>query len=255
MNGTESKVVACHQPNFLPWMGYFAKMFHADVFILLDDVQFTQGHNKHNWTTRVRILTASGPLWLTVPVRRSGRGKQVLRDVQINVSDPKWVRKILRTLECTYQKATYFDQYYPALRRIFEQHHTSIVELNIRLLRWAADILKIPTPLHLSSHFQVRGSSNQRLIELTRAVAGTIYLSGDGADDYQVREEFEQHKIELQKMGFAHPVYPQLHSAEFVPGLSSIDALFSIGAEAVHALLANARTDSAYAYPPIKPGS
>ena len=55
------RIVACHQPNFLPWLGFFAKMAKADVFILLDDVQFTQGHHSQNWTTRVRMVNANGP--------------------------------------------------------------------------------------------------------------------------------------------------------------------------------------------------
>ena len=113
-----SKIVACHQPNFLPWIGFFAKIYHADVFFLLDDVQFTQGHSKHNWTTRVRILAASGPLWLTVPLKRSRKGKQLIRDVQIDISNSRWLRKILHTLEQNYKKTSYFEQYYSELKKI-----------------------------------------------------------------------------------------------------------------------------------------
>jgi hypothetical protein len=68
-----------------------------------------------------------------------------------------------------------------------------------------------------------------------------VYLSGDGADAYQLEEEFQRTGLELEKMGFKPPVYDQIHGEEFVPGLSIIDALFNIGAEATHTLLANSR--------------
>jgi hypothetical protein len=79
------------------------------------------------------------------------------------------------------------------------------------------------------------------LIDLTKGVGGRVYLSGDGADAYQLEEEFQRTGLALEKMGFKHPVYEQIHGAEFVPGLSIIDALFNIGAEATHTLLAKSR--------------
>ena len=53
--------VACHQPNFMPWSGFFAKAAAADVFVLLDDVQFSKG----SYTNRTRM---AGGKWRTVPV-------------------------------------------------------------------------------------------------------------------------------------------------------------------------------------------
>lgn len=237
----EPKIVACHQPNFLPWMGYFAKMFHSDIFILLDDAQFTQGHNKHNWTTRVQILTSSGPLWLSVPVKRSGKGKQLIRDVQINTSDTRWLRKILQTIEQNYIKTPYFQKYYPELEDIIERSYTNIAELNFQLIEWFVKQLEMKTKIYLSSDYSVSTSSNQRLIDLTTAVGGNIYLSGDGADEYQLEEEFRKNGIELQKMEFKHPIYSQHKRTDFIPGISIIDAIFNIGAEETNTLLAGSR--------------
>jgi hypothetical protein len=235
------EVVACHQPNFLPWLGYFAKIYHADIFFLLDDVQFTQGHGKHNWTTRVRILTQSGPQWLSVPVKRTGKGKQLINEVGINTSDKRWLRKTLLTVEQSYMKTKYFEEYYSALKEILAEGHELIAELNIKLIIWLIDILGIPAKTHRSSDFSVNTTSNQRLIDLTRAVDGRLYLSGDGADDYQLESEFKKNAIGLQKIGFQHPVYEQIHGSEFIPGLSIVDALFNVGAEATHNLLASSR--------------
>jgi hypothetical protein len=237
----DSKSIACHQPNFLPWLGYFAKIFHADVFFLLDDVQFTQGHGKHNWTTRVRILSSSGPQWLTVPVKRTGKGKQFINEVEIDSADRRWLRKTLLTVEQSYKKTKYFEQYYGVLKEILAEGHKFIAELNIKLVMWLIDILGIQGEIHRSSDFSLTTTSNQRLIDLIISVGGRVYLSGDGADDYQLESEFKKNAISLQKMGFQHPVYEQIHGSEFIPGLSIIDALFNVGAEATQNLLANSR--------------
>ena len=236
-----SKSIGCHQPNFLPWLGYFAKIYHSDTFFLLDDVQFTQGHGKHNWTTRVLILTQSGPHWLSVPVKRTGKGKQLINEVEINTDDKRWLRKILLTLEQSYKKTKYFEQYYSALKEILAEGHELIAELNIKLVMWLIYILGIQGEIHRSSEFSVKTTSNQRLIDLTISVGGQVYLSGDGADDYQLESEFRKNDLILQKVGFQHPVYEQIHGSEFMPGLSVIDALFNIGSEATHNLLASSR--------------
>jgi len=236
-----SKIIACHQPNFLPWLGYFAKIFHADVFFLLDDVQFTQGHGKHNWTTRVRILSLSGPQWLTVPVKRTGKGKQLINEVETNTADKRWLRKTLLTLEQSYRKTEYFEQYYGGLKEILAEGHELIAELNIKLVMWLIDILGISVETCRSSDFSLTTTSNQRLIDLTISVGGQVYLSGDGADDYQLESEFKKNGINLQKIGFQHPGYEQIHGLEFTPGLSILDALFNVGAETTYNLLANSR--------------
>ena len=58
-------VVAMHQPNFIPWLGFFHKLAHADTFTLLDTVQFSDG----SYTDRVGVRSTEGAKWLTVPVK------------------------------------------------------------------------------------------------------------------------------------------------------------------------------------------
>ncbi len=232
-----NRVVACHQPNFLPWLGYFAKMARADVFVLLDDVQFTQGHNRHNWTTRVRILTANGHSWLTVPVRRSGAGKQLVSDLRIEPGDRRWLRKMLKTIEAAYGKCSHFGAVYPPIRSVLEANDGQLCELNVRLIDHIAMLLGITAERVRASRFDVSVRATTRLVELTKLVNGTTYLSGDGADDYQDRVEFEATGISLRRVGFRHPVYRQQHAREFVPGLSILDALCNVGIDGTRTLL------------------
>jgi hypothetical protein len=115
--------------------------------------------------------------------------------------------------------------------------------LNIDSIEWLVEVLRIRVKILRSSEYSSDSRSNERLIDLTKSVGGKVYLSGDGADDYLLKEKFENNGIEIQKMGFEHPVYKQAHSSEFVPGLSIIDALFNIGSEATRDLLANSRQE------------
>lgn len=231
-----AKIVACHQPNFLPWLGYFAKLRRADVFFLLDDVQFTTG-TRDNWTTRVRVLTHQAPLWLAVPVLRTGHAGQSIRDVAIDRNDSRWRRKVLATLAQSYARAPFFGRYFARLEELLSQEWERLCPLNVELIRWLAGLLGLETEVRLSSECPVGGASNERLIALTRAVGGSVYLSGDGADDYQVAGAFAAAGLELRKVGFRHPVYAQRPGAEFVPGLSALDALFRLGADETRRLL------------------
>lgn len=225
-----SSVVACHQPNFLPWPGFFAKIARSDVFFLLDDVQFTQGANKHNWTSRVRIAAANGPVWLSLPVRRSGEGRQFIRDLKTDETN-RWLPKMLRTLDESYRKAPHADDCLPPLVDILGRHQGSICETNIELIETICRMLGLETRLIRSSGHPVEGAATERLVNLTRSVNGTMYLSGDGADDYQLVEEFNAAGIELKKLGFRAQPYPQRRGTEFMPGLSIVDSLCNVGIE------------------------
>src|SRR4030042_1735816 len=58
-------IVAIHQPNYLPWIGYFYKMMIADCFVLFDNAQFSKG----SVINRNKIKGPAGAQYITVPVR------------------------------------------------------------------------------------------------------------------------------------------------------------------------------------------
>ena len=75
------KSIAIMQPTYLPWLGYFAMIDQVDVFIIFDSVQFS----KRSWQQRNQIKTASGPMWLTVPVASKGKRGQLINEVEIDI--------------------------------------------------------------------------------------------------------------------------------------------------------------------------
>lgn len=230
------RVVACHQPNFLPWLGYFAKIARSDVFFLLDDVQFTQGANRHNWTSRVRIVTANGPMWLSLPVRRSGEGRQLILDLKTD-DQSRWLPKMAKTLDESYRNAPHSGECLRPIVEILLRCQGSVCETNIALIHSICQMLGLSTTVIRSSEQPVEGTATERLVNLTRSVNGTVYLSGDGADDYQLVDEFNSAGIRLKKLGYRAQPYPHLRGLEFTPGLSIVDALCNVGIERTKELL------------------
>ncbi len=229
-------IVAAHQPNFLPWLGFFDKLARADVLVLLDDVQFPRS-GAGVWTNRVGVLVQGERRWLTVPIERAGRGRQRVRDVRIDDVQP-WRRKLLRTLEQSYAKAPAFDEAFPFVQALVETEAQLLAEFNELTLRAIARELGLDGHrIRRSSEVEAGGQGTELLISLTRELGGSTYLSGDGAGGYQEDDRFTAAGVELRFQRYEHPVYPQ-RSPEFVPGLSVIDALLHCGFEGTRALLA-----------------
>lgn len=229
-------IVAAHQPNFLPWLGFFDKLARADVLVLLDDVQFPRS-GAGVWTNRVGVLVQGEKRWLTVPIERAGRGHQRVCEVRIDDVQP-WRRKLLRTLEQSYAKAPAFDESFPFVRTLLETEAELLAEFNELTLRAIARELDLDeSRIHRSSEVRAEGQGTDLLIALTRKLGGTTYLSGDGAGGYQEDDRFKAAGVELRFQHYEHPVYPQ-RSPEFVPGLSVVDALLHCGFEGTRALLA-----------------
>ena len=76
------KTVCIHQPDFLPWLGFFDRLTQSDVFVVLDNVQFL----RRGWHHRDKIKASNGEMWLTVPVKKSGRYEQLINQTEIENS-------------------------------------------------------------------------------------------------------------------------------------------------------------------------
>jgi hypothetical protein len=227
-------VVAIHQPTFLPWLGWWDKLVRADVFVLLDDVQFPKKGG--SWTNRVRLLVGGEPRWVTVPVDRAFHGTRTVREMRIDGSKP-WREEILRTLAASYGRAAHFDEVMPVVEEALHDDTERIAELDEQAIRRLAEPLGVDTSrLVRQSELSVTGSGTELLVDLCRAVGGDTYLSGDGSDEYLVPELFGPAGLELVFQKFTSPQYPQ-QTDGYVPGLSVVDALMSCGWEGTAAML------------------
>jgi len=217
-------VLAAHQPQYLPWLGFFDKLAQADVFVLLDDVQF----KKNEWQNRNRIKGPSGPQWITVPVRH--RFPQTVAEVEVSETEP-WRRKHQRALESNYGKAVYFADEMPLLAAVLDRPWTLLAPLNVELIRRLAARLGIDADIRLGSEIEAREHPTLRLVDLCRKLGADAYLSGaDG--DYLDQDLFDEASIELRFQRYEHPTYTQLHG-DFEPYMSVVDLLMNCGEDSL----------------------
>ncbi|RME84849.1 MAG: hypothetical protein D6771_03960 [Zetaproteobacteria bacterium] len=216
--------VAIHQPNFLPWPGFFHKWRHADCFVLLDTVQF----EKNEFQNRNRIKTAHGVRWLTVPVHY----RFPMRIVEVKIVPGPWPRKHRRTIEESYRKAAAFAEVWPTLAPAWDEIPEDLCAFNIRLLRLLGDWLDCRAPLVRASELGVDDPDpTQRLVRIVQAVGGTEYLAGAGGRNYMRLELFAEAGIRVRFQQVEVKPYPQCHGA-FVPYLSALDLLLNLGRDA-----------------------
>lgn len=231
-------IVAVHQPHFLPWLGYLDRMRQADLFIVLDHVQF----ERRNYQNRTRIKLDGQPHWITVPVQQHSQQERIV-DKRIDNPPPGearwWGANLCRTLKHAYRDAEYLDDYAPALCRILESRWDRLVDLDAAALGFLREAYGIRTPITTSTALGVAGAKSDLILNLCIAAGAGTYLAGmGGSRDYLDREAFAEAGVSLAWQAFEHPRYAQ-GAGEFIPGLSSIDMLMRTGPQA-GALLAQA---------------
>lgn len=218
-------IAVIHQPQYFPYLGFFHKLAQADVFVVMDNVEFLRRGLQH----RNKIKTAQGEQWLTVPVLH--RQNQMIREVNINHEFP-WPRKHWGTLCTNYSPAPYFDHYAPTLKPLLFQDWESLRDLNLAMIRWVMQQLEIKVPMVNLSDLDVQGHKSQLLIDTCRAVGADTYLSGVGGKNYMDLALFEAAGIDVIWQDFTPPTYGQCFpDLGFIPNLSILDVLFCCGPE------------------------
>lgn len=220
-------IVAIHQPNFAPWLGWFAKAAACDVFILLDDVPFSKG----SYTNRVQLNGARGAWWATVPVKTAGALGQLIRDVEL-VDDDSWRGRLLQRIAREYGDAA-------PIASLVDRGERRLAEYNIAIIRELFTLLHIAPEVRLASELRTEGQATEKLIALVKGVGGTKYLAGTGAKSYHDETRFAEEGIELCYRSIEPPAYRQKHEPR--AGLSVLDALLNVGVEETRALIAAMR--------------
>lgn len=211
-----------HQLHYLPWLRYFEKIARADVFIVLDNIQY----NKNGWQNRNKIKSAAGALLLTVPVH-APLGC-TLDEVTIDNTQP-WRKKHWAAIKQNYRRAPYYRQHEIFISSVYEREWHTLNELNRHMLDHYVNALNIQSRIVYSSELNVPGIATERLINLMRAVGADAYYSGAYAlDQYLDAAQLEAAGIALQLQEWRAPVYPQFHEP-FASDLSVIDLLMHCG--------------------------
>jgi hypothetical protein len=221
--------VAIMQPTYLPWSGYFGLMQQVDLFIYLDNVQFS----RRSWQQRNQIKSASGPIWLTVPVIKKGKREQLISEIEIdslaafNVSHQK-------SIQTCYSKAKYFREYSSKLFDCYETQKSLLSNMNISFISCIKEALSLNTKVIRASELQANGAKDVLLASICSEVGATEYLSPPGSYEYlKDSDAFKRAAIPISYLKYSHPIYHQMHT-NFLPYMSCIDLLFNCGDQAIN---------------------
>ena len=154
-------IVFVHQPEFIPWLGFFDKILRCDLFVIYDDAQFQHGgfHNRN------RVRTPEGWSWVTVPINHGH--PQKISDVKIAGS--QWIDKHLNIIKNLYGKAPFFEDYYPTLEDALNMRYQSLSSLNLMLIKIIAKRLGAKANITRSSDLHKRGEDkNGKLVEICK---------------------------------------------------------------------------------------
>ncbi len=223
--------IAIMQPGYLPWLGFFELMYHCDLFVFLDDVQYT----KRDWRNRNRIRTCNGWQWLTVPVfNRNKRGQQI-RDVQIN-NHGNWQKQHFKALQIHYSKSRFSSLLLPEFKNIYSKQWDKLLDLNVELILLLAETLLIKTPWVFSSELNIKSKKSERILEICKLLNADELYDSKAASDFLDLSLFEKEEISVKFQDFEHPVYNQVYKP-FIPYMSVIDLLFNYGEEGLRIIL------------------
>ncbi len=230
-------IVAIHQPEYLPWLGFFKKMMNVELFVFLDDVQF----RKKGWQNRNRIRINDGTTLLSIPVHTHSYPK--INEVTID-NEKNWSIRHKKSILYNYARAPYFDEIKDFIESIFEKKFQYLVDLNTEIIKFIMNELEIKSKIVFSSELEISKKGSDRVLDICKAVDADHYITGTfWAESNLMVEEFKKSNIDVEFQKFQHPIYKQIHG-EFIPEMSIIDLLFNEGRKEAKKILQNSISSS-----------
>lgn len=217
-------VCVISQPRFFPGLHYLHRMMAADIFVILDTVQFTPRHEEN----RTKLKTPQGSQWLTVPMQKISRGQLIL-ETHVNNNQP-WRDKAVKTLNNLYGRAPHFKTYAAEINGIFEEPYETLTQLDRASWQPALQLLGITCQFIYASDLPLSGRGPRLLLDICKYLGADRYLSGGFGRDYLDVKEFEAEDVLVKFHEYTYPVYSQ-RFGDFVPYLSYLDMLFNVGLE------------------------
>ena len=221
--------LAIIQSSYIPWKGYFDIINDVDIFLFLDDVQFT----KQDWRNRNKVKMKDGAKWLTVPVKEGKHHmRQKIYEVTVDNSNG-WQRKHFNTFQMNYSRTTYYKDYKYIIEDFYLEHQWEYLsEMNIYMTKKICEVLGVKTEFYNSRDFRFEGKRTDKLVNICRHFGADYYLSGPAARDYIEDEKFKEAGVLLEYKDYSgYPEYPQLYPP-FDHYVTVLDLIFNCGPEA-----------------------
>ena len=217
--------VTIHQPEHLPWLGFFAKAASSDLFILLDTVAYRHGY----FQNRNRLSQQGQLVWLTVPVQHRGHFGEPIRDIRIDHRH-SWRRRYLGRLEDSFRRAPQGNAVTEPIRELVCADTTHLLDLNMQIIEWLCKLFGIRTQIILASQLTSTGRKSELLAALAAEVGANVYLSGPSGEGYLDLDPFRERSVAVEYFEFNHPRYPR-DPEPWISHLSAVDLVANLGQE------------------------
>ncbi|MFZ2498674.1 WbqC family protein [Methanosarcina sp.] len=217
---------ACiHQPNYLPYIGFFNKIKNTEVYVLFDIAQY----EKNKFCNRNQIRTENGSMYLTIPVLSKDCYLKRMCDVKLPPNS-KWMKKHWKAIEANYAKSEYFDSYKDPIEKLYQTNFTSLVDFNEEIIKFLINEFCLESTIIKSTDLNLDQNlkSTDLLINILKEINAASYLSGSSGKNYLNELTFKKEGIKLEYQHFTHPVYKQRFNG-FVENMAAFDLLFNIG--------------------------
>ncbi|MDB5100438.1 MAG: WbqC-like protein family protein [Cyanobacteria bacterium RYN_339] len=224
--------VTMHQPEHLPWLGFFHKMAQADLYVYLDVVQYRRQY----FQNRNRIVGVREPIWLLVPVRKLEHRHGPIMRVPLDNSRA-WRKTYWGSIAYHYHNHPHFERYADELRSIVLTPFEQLTDLNYALIDFCRRAFAITTPLVRASSLDVDGKRSSLIHDVMVRTGATTYLSGPTGREYLDEEPFRASGIAVEYHDFHHPRYAQRGRAAFSSHLAALDLIMNEGPRCREVLL------------------
>ncbi|MEE9437398.1 MAG: WbqC family protein [Saprospiraceae bacterium] len=193
--------VAIHQPNFLPWMGYFYKISLCDNFVFFETAQYTQP----SFIRRVKIHKANNlndEKYLIVQLQKHSNF-DAIDSLQVKANF-EWQQKIKAQIHHAYHKAPYYHQLFPIVDQFFctPLENLSFSNYAIEIIQFISGLLNIHPKWEYASVLNIKSKAGDANIEMCHKVGGTHYLSGYGAKKYQTIDDYKKANLKFKYTNF-----------------------------------------------------
>ncbi len=219
-------VISFNQPVFIPWGGFFARLMRSDRMVLLDDTVLARGFT---FVNRNRLKGPGGEIWITVPLKRKGRGAQKIKDLEIYEKD-RWKKKFLATLQHYYGHSVYVEPLMDEIRGTVDKPGPRFLDLALSLLEVLGLNLGIDNKVTLQSELKISGKGTPLLVSVASKLRADEVILPHGSEKAVDCASFEKAGIRVRLLRYASPQYPQFWG-HFLPNLSTLDLFLCCGPE------------------------
>lgn len=217
--------VALMQPMFLPWLGYFELLDSVDLFVVLDDFQFT----RQSWAQRNRFFFgANTPSLVSLPINHPGNLDATFLEMR-DARTPHWRKKFLTSVSQAYGRTPMYGSVMPLLETWLATEYQNLGQFLMAWVRKLAAHLGIKTEITESSKLNLKDSARSwRLNAILDGYGAGSYYSAYGSFGYMEEDGVFQaspRKVFFQNHKPRH--YKQIRPG-FSPFLSALDAAFML---------------------------